>query len=375
MPSLHRPHTGYPSPDLMDEAAQVKASTIRTGHYGLGPIGVEVARLTASRRSLVPVAAVDVRPDLVGRSLAEVIGVSTVHEVRVTEAMIPAGAEAQVVCHCTGSALEQVSGQIVECVELGWSVVSTCEELSYPWVRSPGIAAEIDALARARGVVVLGTGINPGFAMDYLPIVLSGGARRVDHVRVHRVQDARMRRIPLQAKIGANLDPEEFDKLVKSGAVRHVGLPESAQAIAGALGWELSELRDEIEPVIALEATPSGLGLIEPGRVTGVRQTVTGFLEDEHEVVSLRLEMAIGLRECHDTVELRGDPDVLMVIPGGLHGDVGTAAVVVNAIEQVVHARPGLRVMTELAPPRAGVFDRVRGAQPADNQTKAAGAV
>ncbi len=323
--------------------------TLPVIHFGLGPIGLEIARLVAQRPGLRSVGAIDISPELAGKDLGDLGGTAGV-EVGRAETALAAG-NGGVVAHCTGSSLERVLPQLVACVEAGMSVVSTCEELSYPWQQAPKLAKELDDAAMANGVAVLGTGVNPGFAMDYLPVVLSGASRRVDHVRVHRVQDAGVRRLPLQKKVGAGLSVDEFDELVLAGTVRHVGLPESAQAVAAAFGWELSELRDEIGPVVAEHPTPSALGEIAPGSVTGVRQRATGLV-GESEVVELTLEMAVGLPDPRDEVVLTGDPDVSMAIPGGLHGDVATAAVVVNALPLVARAAPGLRVMAELPPPR-----------------------
>lgn len=320
-------------------------------HYGLGPIGIEVARLVAQRGDLRSASALDLDPKLLGRALSTVIGAgpATVFVTDDTEAALGAGG-AQVVAHCTGSSLERIAPQLLACIGSGLSVVSTCEELSYPWDRAPELARQLDSAAKRKGVAIIGTGVNPGFAMDYLPVVLSGASRRVDSVAVHRVQDAGSRRLPLQRKVGAGLSVEAFQTKVGEGTVRHVGLPESAQAVAAAFGWQLSALRDHIEPVVAKAKTPSGLGDIDPGMVTGVRQVVTGFV-DSREVVRLELEMAVGLPDPRDEVQLRGDPDVRLVIPGGLHGDIATVAVVVNALQRIAMAPPGLRVMADLPPP------------------------
>jgi 4-hydroxy-tetrahydrodipicolinate reductase len=324
---------------------------LRVVHYGLGSIGLEIAKLVSLRGALRSVGAIDVDPELSGRYLGELTGATPSGVIVQGAGAVLPRARGAVVAHCTGSSLERVLPQLLDCVERGLSVVSTCEELSYPWDQAPGPAAELDAAAAANGVTVLGAGVNPGFAMDYLPVVLSGASRRVDHVRVHRAQDAAMRRVPLQKKVGAGLSLEQFEELVQAGTVRHVGLPESAQAVAAAFGWRLTELRDEIEPVVAERPTCGALGEIAAGAAAGVRQRATGFV-DGREVVDLTLEMAVGLADPRDEVTLGGDPDVSMIIPGGLHGDIATAAVVVNAIPLVARAAPGLRVMAELPPPR-----------------------
>jgi 4-hydroxy-tetrahydrodipicolinate reductase len=322
-------------------------------HYGLGAIGMEIARLIAERPGFRSVGAVDMDPALVGHRLSEFVGSAGFDSVEVTAE--PEGVlslpDARVVVHSTSSSLEAVLPQLMTCIEAGVSVVSTCEQLSYPWASSPSMAKAIDDAARRNRVVVLGTGINPGFAMDYLPIVLSGACRRVDSVTVHRVQDAGVRRLNLQRKVGAGLSVTEFQERARKGAVRHVGLEESAFALASAFGWHLDELREDIQPVVARASLTSGIGLIRAGDVTGVSQSAIGY-SGGREVVRLNLEIAVGLAAALDEVQLLGDPDVRMVVPGGLHGDVATAAVVVNAIERVLTATPGLQVMADLPPIR-----------------------
>ena len=109
----------------------------------------------------------------------------------------------------------------------------------------------VHQLAKKAKVAVLGTGVNPGFVMDALPIMLTGVCERVDAIRVDRIQDARVRRLPFQQKIGAGLTREQFQKKVDDGSVRHVGLAESVSMIADALGWKLTRITDEIQPKIA----------------------------------------------------------------------------------------------------------------------------
>jgi hypothetical protein len=324
---------------------------LRVVQSGLGAFGREIAGLGPQRPSLETVGAIDIDPELCGRDLGDVLEIPA-FGIRVdADTRCLSGTDGGVVVHSTSSSLELVQPQLLACIEAGLSVVSTCEELSYPWQHSPAIARELDDAAVRAGVSVLGTGVNPGFAMDYLPVALAGPARRVDHVRVHRVQDAGVRRIPLQRKIGAGLSVEEFERLIAAGTVRHVGLPESAYAVAAAFGWQLSELRDEVGPVIAERPLTSAVGEIAAGAAAGVRQRATGFVNGR-EVLELTLEMAVGLADSRDEVTLTGDPDIALVIPGGLHGDIATAAMVVNAVPVVAAAPPGLRVMAELPPPR-----------------------
>jgi 2,4-diaminopentanoate dehydrogenase len=321
-------------------------------HYGLGPIGLAVAALVAERPWLRSVAAVDVGDELVGRPLADLTGVPAPASPSVTASYRPVPGAA-VALHCTGSSLDRVAPQLIELAGAGLNVVSTNEELSYPWEAHPAAAAEIDAAARRAGVTVLGTGINPGFAMDYLAIVLSAVAQRVDRVEVHRVQDAGTRRLPLQRKVGAGMTVDAFRAAVAEGRLGHVGLPESARMLAAAFGWRLTGVDERIEPVCAESPTPLTDGVVPAGRVLGLHQTAAGRMGDE-VVVSLTLDMAVGIGPTRDHVRLTGMPDLELEVPGGLHGDVATAAIVVNAVPRVLAARPGLVTMAEVPPPAPG---------------------
>ena len=97
------------------------------------------------------------------------------------------------------------------------AIVSTTEELAYPVGANRRIARQIDALARRARVAVLGTGVNPGFVMDALPIALTAVCERVNAIEVDRIQDASVRRLPFQQKIGAGLTLGQFQKQVDEG--------------------------------------------------------------------------------------------------------------------------------------------------------------
>jgi hypothetical protein len=320
-------------------------------HYGLGPIGCAIAALVAERPGVASRAAIDIDPAIVGRDLSEVIGSTRSPSPRVAASLRDTALDGAVVAvHCAGSSFNAALPQLLELVEQGLHVVSTCEELS--WVdRGTDGARKLDGAARSRGVAVLGTGVNPGFAMDYLPLALSGVMDHVRSIEVTRVQDAAVRRVPLQRKIGASLSVEKFRELANAGRLGHVGLRESARGLAAALGWTTAHYEERLDPVIAQRSTPSGLGEIEPGAVLGIHQV--GRLETdsrEHAMV-LDLTIAVAASDAADRIVLRGIPDVVMEIPGGLSGDTATAAILVNAIPRVVAALPGLRTMADLPPP------------------------
>ena len=186
--------------------------------YGVGPIGARIVE-TAADRDVEFVGAIDVDPEKVGRPLAEVAGVDAAVGVEITDDAEEAFAEEpDLIFHSTRSSLEAVAPQLTEALEAGVDVVSTTEELSYPWRDNADVAEEIDRVAERKGRTVLGTGINPGFAMDFFPSVLSVSCRQVERVSVHRVQDAAQRRRPLQKKIGAGTSVDTFEREVAAEA-------------------------------------------------------------------------------------------------------------------------------------------------------------
>ena len=179
--------------------------------------------------------------------------------------------------------------------------------------------------------------------MDALPIALSAVCERVDRVEAQRVQDARIRRLPFQQKIGAGLTPEEFQSKVESGSVRHVGFTESIQMIGDAMGWKLDEITDDVSSKIAEKAVTSEWLSVAAGQVCGIIQDGVGFVKGERRI-TLRLEV-LGAPASYDSVLIDGSPRIYSKIDGGVHGDIATASIAVNSIPAILSAAPGLRTM------------------------------
>lgn len=318
--------------------------------YGVGPIGSRIVE-TAVARGYEFVGAVDVDPAKVGADLGPVAGLDEPLGVTVTDDADGAlAAEPDVVFHATASAIDAVEPQLVEAMAAGADVVSTTEELSFPWRAHRAAAERLDGAAVDHGVTCLGTGINPGFAMDVLPAVASAPCRTVESVRVERVQDAASRRGPLQRKVGAGLTVEDWEAEVAADA-GHVGLPESVAMLAAALGWTLDDVTEAMEPMVADERVVTDHVTVEPGDAAGIHQVATGVVDGE-PAIELDLRLYVGAPESHDSVSITGEPDVELRIAGGLHGDVTTPAVVLNSVPRVREAEPGLATMLDLAPPR-----------------------
>ena len=247
-----------------------------------------------------------------------------------------------IVVLCTSSSVRGVMPQIEGVLKLRVPIVTTTEELSYPVRRNAPLAKKIDAMAKRAKVAVLSTGVNPGFVMDALPIMLTVACERVDSVTVNRIQDARTRRLPFQQKIGAGLSRDQFLREVERGSIRHVGLAESISMVADALGWQLDRITDEVKPKMADATVASEFLAVDPGYVSGIIQDGVGYRHGT-PVITMHLEAYLGAPESYDEIHVKGVPNLTLRIPGGVPGDVATASIVVNSIPKVLSSRPGLR--------------------------------
>jgi len=322
---------------------------IRVIQYGIGPIGASIVKLLREKESIELVGAIDTDPAKVGRDLGEVIGASDAPwGVKVSgDAKGVLDQSADVVMHTTSSSLPKVMDQLLACLDVGSCVVSTCEELSYPFRTHPELAAALDSAAKESGVALVGTGINPGFVMDKLLVTLAAVSQRIEHASAIRIVDASKRRLPLQKKIGAGLSVDEFKAKVEEGTIKHVGLPESVAMVADSLGLRVDEITETIEPKVASERVQTEFLTVEPGQAAGVHQIARGLSEGK-ELVYMELQMYVGAKDPADTVELQGHPNIRLVIPGGSHGDIATASVAVNSIPVVLEAPSGLRTSRDL---------------------------
>jgi hypothetical protein len=325
---------------------------IRVLHFGLGPIGAAVVRQCAERRGFRIVGAVDIDPAKVGKDLGDVAGVGRALKVRVFDDARKAikSSKPDVVVLCTQSSLKKVMPQMEAILKLRVPIVSTTEELAYPTRERMKYARALHQMAKKARVAVLGTGVNPGFAMDALPITLTGVCERVEAIRVDRIQDARIRRLPFQQKIGAGLTREQFQKKVDDGTVRHVGLAESISMIADAMGWKLDRITDEIQPKIATQTVASEFLAVDPGYVCGIVQDGIGYRLGK-PIITLHMEAYLGAPESFDAVEVTGSPALKMKNSGGVHGDVATASITVNSIPKILEVAPGLHTMRDMPIP------------------------
>jgi hypothetical protein len=325
--------------------------SLRVLHFGMGPIGAAIARQVATRPGFSISGAVDIDPDKAGRDVGQLLqlpSTGTFVYRRLIDALEKA--EVDVVVICTSSSLAKVMPQIVEVLHARIPIVSTTEELAYPTPENRAFIAQIDEHAKRVDVAVMATGVNPGFVMDALPIVLTSPCERIDAIRIDRVQDASARRLPFQQKIGTGLSVSEFQEKVRTGLVRHVGLAESIHMIGDALAWNVDQVTDRIEPVVAQKDVHSDYFKVSTGRVCGLVQDGVGYV-DKRPVITLHMEAYLGAPQSYDNITIRGSPNLEFRVLGGTPGDVATASLVVNALPKVVAASPGYHTMRDMPLP------------------------
>lgn len=257
-------------------------SPLRIVQYGLGPIGQATVHTVLDKQEaghVKLVGAVDVDPDKVGRDVADLLGAAVAPTGVVVSdkaGQVLSETNPDVVLHTTTSFLEGVADQLTQCMEAGADVVSSTEELSFPYDRHPERAKHLDQVARETGQTLVGTGVNPGYAMDTLPLTATGVCTEVDAVHVERVVDAGERRGPLQDKVGAGISPEAFAEKKAAGGFGHIGLRESLLMVADGLGWSVDTIEETLDPVTTDRAIETGHCSVSPGEVAGIHHAAIG---------------------------------------------------------------------------------------------------
>ena len=330
----------------------MQTSKIKIAQFGLGPIGIETLKLAATKPWVEIVGGIDIDPEKIGKPLAEVTGDASIRNATVYRSLddLIAKVKPDVIFHTAVSKVSAAFPQIEPIVRQGISVVSSCEELLFPQLREPELAVRLDKACKDGNARVLGTGVNPGFVMDVLPVCLTGVCRDVKAVHVQRVVNAVTRRGPLQKKIGSGLAPAEFERLFNEGKAGHAGLKESAALIAHCLGWKLSSLVETGKAMVANHDIRTRYVEVKKGQCCGIHQTATGKVNGEIRI-TLDIKMYLDAPNPHDACQIDGEPSMNMLINGGVAGDGATVASLVNAAPRILKAPPGLLLMTDIGVP------------------------
>ena len=345
---------------------------IRVLVLGTGQMGSGIARLVLEKQGLQLTGAYGRRRQRAGTDLGRAIGLERDLGIPISTDLetVIARAKPEVAIQATCSRLTDALPEISTLVRSGVHVVSIAEEMAYPAATSPTLAAELDRLAVAHGVTVLGAGINPGFVLDLLVITLTGVCSDIRSITAKRVNDLSPYGPSVLASQGVGLTPEAFRKGVEDGAVvGHLGFPQSLRMVADVLGWEIERIEENRQPIISKVRRETSFVTVEPGAVAGCMHTAVADRAGKPVITLIhpqQIHPHLEGVETGDTIEINGTPHVRLAgspeIPGGL----GTIALAVNLIPRTLNAAPGLHSMADLPVPAAMLGDArrlVRGAQ------------
>ena len=270
---------------------------------------------------------------------------------------LAARTEPDVAIQATCSSLEDAWPEIETLLRQGISVVSIAEQMAYPSCSSPTIAAAMDDLARAHRVAVVGTGINPGFVLDLLVILLTGVCLSVDSITASRANDLSQFGPTVLRAQGIGMTPAAFEAGVKAGTIMgHIGFAESISMMASALGLEIDSIEQTIEPIVSDVRRETAFATVEPGCVAGTRHKAVAYRQGKPFITlnhpqQVRPEL-VGV-ETGDLIEINGIPDIRLAGKPEIPGGIGTIAIAVNVIPRILAAAPGLHSMADLPVPAA----------------------
>lgn len=304
---------------------------LRVSLYGAGLVATNVAKVLEDRDGI------------------EVLGPFRRDE---REQALRSGADVVVIA--TTSFLAEIADDVREAVEAGSNVVTTAEEAAYPWANDAVIAGRLDALARSRGVTILGAGLNPGFAFDALVLTACGYAWSVDSLRVERAVDLSGFGAAVMRRLGLGFTPEEFARGKEEGTIfGHIGFPQSMNVVAGKLGVEIERIDRSIEPIFAQGRLECRELTVEPGLSAGFVQRYVAVAGGEPWFEAL-FTGHVGLHEIgeepRDEIHVLGPTPLHLVASPGMNPQVGSAGVIANSLRRVVAAPPGWTTVADLPP-------------------------
>ena len=319
-----------------------EASQYRVVFFGLGEIGTRALRMALGCRGISVVGAIDTNQELVGKDLGTIAGLSRATGVAVSDNAVDVLIQScpDAVIHTTNSLIEEVKPQISTVISAGVNCISSAEEMFHPRPDTYDHFMELHEEALAKNVSILGTGVNPGYVMDSLPLFLAKVCEAVHSVKVERIVDASTRRFPLQRKVGMGLHPDEFIDLVKRNKMGHRGLIESMYSLAHGFGWNLDRVDEEVEPVLAQSRIETEFFTVEPGMTMGMKHRGYG-MQNGKRVISLDLQMYVKPEQVYDRIVMDGVPSIDTTLKGGVPGDSATASILIHSVPSVMECKPG----------------------------------
>jgi 4-hydroxy-tetrahydrodipicolinate reductase len=326
-------------------------------------MGSSIGRLILQKPGLRLCGAVGRRKERAGSDLGAILGLEEDLGIRLSADLeeVLAAAKPEVAIQATCSRVSEAHEELRSCIEHRVNVISLAEEMSYPWHAEASLAQSIHELAARRGVTVLGTGVNPGFVLDYLVIALTGVCLSVRSIRATRINDLSPYGPSVLRSQGVGLTPEEFERGVEEGTVAgHFGFGESVGMIARALGWKIDRIEETRRPIVSRAMRQTPAVVVQPGRTAGCEQRAVAYCGAEPVITLVHPQQVHPHLEgvaTGDRIEISGIPDICFESRPEIPGGLATTAIAVNMIPHVLAAEPGLVTMADLPAPAAMMGD------------------
>ena len=331
--------------------------------WGLGAMGGGVADMLLTKEG-VDIVGVAGRERKQGHSMYEYIKTEKGDRedviIKAPEEIIKPGA-ADIVILCTDSFTKEAFPRMKFILEQGINCITSAEEMAYPAAQSPELAEELDKIAKANGVSILGTGINPGHIMDMLVLVMTGCMTDVEHILSRRVNSLSPFGPVVMEEQGIGISVEEFlERKANHTMSGHVGFAESVGMMAEGMGLEVAEFAQDMNPITTDVDRKSPYGFAAAGSCAGVSMTAEAKLSNGipvHMDHPQQIEPEQVGVQTGDYVIIKGAPNVNLVNSPEIEGGLGTIAMCVNMIPMVINAEAGLKTMIDLPIPRAIMGD------------------
>jgi len=337
---------------------------VKVAIWGFGAMGRGIASMLLKKTG-VEISGVLNRTKEIGNEIHDVLGIKrTAHPaIKITNKIedVIFKKSCDVVVLCTDSFTKEAYDKIKLCLENKLNVISTAEEFAYPQAQQPKLAEELDKIAKANGVTALGTGINPGFILDYLIIALTGTCESVDSIVAKRINDLSPFGTAVMHEQGVGITQNEYNTRTKDGTLAgHVGFPESINMVADAIGWKIDKLEETKEAIVSNTHRKTPYAVVEPGNVAGIRQQGYGYVGKDLKIHMDHPQQILPETEnvhTGDYINIKGVPNISMAITPEIPGGIGTISMSVNMIPFVINADAGVVTMLDLPVPRAIMGD------------------
>jgi 2,4-diaminopentanoate dehydrogenase len=332
--------------------------------WGFGAMGRGMAKMLLMKKGVEITGICDLNPAYKDQNFLDILEVKSDHPVVKIDTNIDqvlGKQAADVVLLCTDSFVKGAFDKIKKVVSHKMNCISTAEEMAYPYANESELASQIDHIAKAFGVTVLGTGINPGFIMDLLVVALTGTMVDVEHIEAKRINSLSPFGPAVMHEQGVGISLGEYHKRIMDQSLAgHVGFKESVTMIADALGVKLDEFKQQMEPIVTTVDRKSPYGEAKAGTLAGINMTGQGLVDGSVFIDMYhpqQIEPEMEGTQTGDYINLKGTPNIHMSITPEVNGGIGTIAMCVNMIPHVINAKPGLKTMIDLPVPRAILGD------------------